>query len=61
MSYEERMAIAKATAIIRRLNPLTEDSQAVSYIEDLDKALHNFFKARLNDWQFDLFRNRYCD
>lgn len=61
MSYEQRMLLSKAAAVIRSLNPLTEDSQAVTYIEDLDKALHDFFKARLNDWQFDLFRNRYCD
>lgn len=55
------MALSKATTVIRSLNPLTEDSQAVTYIEDLDKALHDFFKARLNDCQFDFFRNRYCD
>ena len=61
MSYEQRMALSKAATVIRSLNPLTEDSQAVSYIEDLDKALYDFFKVRLNDWQFDLFRNRYCD
>lgn len=55
------MALSKAATIIRSLDPLTEDSQAVTYIEDLDMALHDFFKVRLNDWQFDLFRNRYCD
>lgn len=55
------MALSKAATIIRSLDPLTEDSQAVTYIEDLDRALHDFFKVRLNDWQFDLFRNRYCD
>lgn len=61
MTYEQRMALHKAVTIIRSLNPVTEDSQAVSYLENLDLALHDFFKARLNDWQFDLFRNRYCD
>lgn len=55
------MALSKAATVIRSLNPITEDSQAVTYIEDLDKALYDFFKARLDDWQFDLFRNRYCD
>lgn len=61
MTYEQRMALHKAAVIIRSLNPVTEDSQAVSYLENLDLALHDFFKQRLNDWQFDLFRNRYCD
>jgi hypothetical protein len=61
MTYEQRMALHKAVTIIRSLNPVTEDSQAVSYLENLDLALHDFFKQRLNDWQFDLFRNRYCD
>lgn len=61
MTYDQRMTISKAAAIIRSIDPLIEDAQAVTYIEDLDKALHDFFKARLNDWQFDLFINRYCD
>lgn len=61
MTYEQRMALHKASVIIRSLNPVTEDSQAVTYLETLDLVLHEFFKARLNDWQFDLWRNRYCD
>ena len=61
MSYEQRMALSKAAVVIRSLNPITEDSQAVTYLEDLNEIIHDFFKARYDNSQIDSFNNRYRD
>ena len=61
MTYEERMCISKTVAIIKKLNPEDTDSNSVTYLKELDEAIYRFFKSRLTNWQFDLFRNRYDD
>lgn len=61
LTYDSKMTLSRARIVVSGLKPEEVHPDDLMYLQQLYDQLYNFFKNRLDAWQFDVWRSRYVD